>query len=198
MSQQVFKFEERHDYLPENFLISASNSAAYDAARSFTENNYALNIYGATSSGKTHLAHIAYDAAKEKTLHIVEDLDESSDEKDLFHLLNYAREHGKFVLITSLVPAGELKFKLPDLTSRLAAINTVGIEQPDDNLVYMLFARLFAAKQIKVSDDAINYLAARSPRNFSEMRKIAEEIDRLSLAAKKNVSINLIKQVIGQ
>lgn len=198
MTQQVFKFEERHDYLPENFLISSSNSEAYDAARSFTEKAYAINIYGAESSGKTYLAHIAYETAKGKTVHIIENLDESADEKDLFHLLNYAKEHGKFVFITSKIPASEIKFKLPDLTSRLAAINSVGIEAPDDQLIYMLFARFFAAKQLKVSDDVISYLAARSPRNFKEMKDIVEKADKLALASKKNISISLIKQIVGQ
>lgn len=196
MIQEIFRFEERHDYLPENFLVSASNQAAYDAALGFTSKGYALNIYGPESSGKTYLAHIAYEAAKGKTVHIVEDVDVSTDEKDLFHLLNYAKEHGKFVLITSLVPVSEIPFKLPDLTSRLAAIHSIGIEQPDDQLIYMLFARLFAAKQLKVSDDVISYLSARSPRNFKALKDIVEKIDSLSLSSKKNITVNLIKQIM--
>jgi chromosomal replication initiation ATPase DnaA len=197
MIQQVFRFEERHDYLPENFLISSSNSTAYDAARTFTERNYALNIYGPESSGKTYLAHIAYGAAKGKTVHIVENIDETADEKDLFHLLNYAKEHGKFVLITSFIPVAEISFKLPDLSSRLAAINSIGIEEPDDGLIYMLFARLFAAKQLKVSDEVINYLAARSPRNFKAVKDLVSKVDSMSLASKKNITINLIKQIVS-
>ena len=196
MTQQTFKFEERHDYLPENFLVSGSNSAAYDAARSFTNKYYALNIYGPASSGKTYLAHIACDAAKGKTIHVVEDADKEADEKDFFHLLNYAKEHGKFVLITSSIPVSKVAFKLPDLTSRLAAINSVGIDHPDDQLVYMLLARFFTAKQLKVSDDVLNYIAARSPRNFTEMKDIVEKIDNLALAAKKNITISLAKQVL--
>ena len=180
-----------------NFLTSGSNFAAYEAAKSFTAKSYALNIYGPVSSGKTYLAHIAHDAAANKILHIVEDIDASSNEQQLLHLLNSAKEHGEFIFITSAAPLAALGFKLPDLTSRLAAINSVGIEEPDDQLIYMLFARLFAARQLKVSDEVINYLAARSPRNFEAVKDIVAKIDRLALASKKNISINLIKQILG-
>jgi chromosomal replication initiation ATPase DnaA len=61
----------------------------------------------------------------------------------------------------------------------------------------MMFARLFAAKQLKVSDDVIAYLAARSSRNFEEMNDIVQKIDRLSLQEKRNITINLIKKILG-
>lgn len=197
MKQHIFKFEERHDYLPENFLISSSNRAAYDAAENFTKNSYALNIHGPESSGKTYLAHIAALSAAGKKLHIIDELDAQTSEMEVFHLLNFAKENNEYVLITSQKPLAEMEIKLPDLRSRLNAIPSVGIEQPDDRLVYMLFARLFAAKQLKVSDDVISYLASRSPRNFAELNDIVHDIDRLSLVEKRNISISLIRKLLG-
>lgn len=194
MIQQIFKFEERHDYSPANFLVSGSNRAAYEAARNIKQ--HALNIHGAASSGKTYLAHIAAENAS-ATLHVVDELDAYTNEKELFHLLNSAKEHGEIVLILSKKPLAEMDIKLPDLRSRLNSILSVGIDEPDDELVYMIFARLFAAKQIKVSDDALAYLASRSPRNFAEMDAIVDKLDKLSLTEKKNISISLIKKILG-
>lgn len=194
MEQATFQFEANHDYSPENFLISDSNRLAYETLRKSPWQSYALNIHGPQGSGKTYLANILNEIAPEAL--IIEDVNESIDEQALFHLLNQVREENKYILLTSEKPLTAYDFKLPDLASRLAAVNSVAIDAPDNNLFYMLFARQFQARQLKVSDEVIAYMANRIERSFEKALEAIEKIDRLSLEQKRNITIPLVKNAI--
>lgn len=196
MAQRIFKFEERHDYLPENFLVSASNRAAYESAKNFTTNFYALNIYGQKYCGKTFLANIAITSQPDKKIYVIEDLDANANPNLLLQKLNSAKENNEFVLITSINPVAQLNFTLPDLKSRLLAIPAVGVEQPDEQLIYMMLARLFAARQIKISDDVINYLCGRVERNFEQLQILVSKIDTLALEQNRSITLPLIKAAL--
>lgn len=192
MIQSVFKFAPKHDYSLENFLVSDSNREAYHYVTNYPWQSYALNIHGPSGSGKTYLAHIA-------NLHKIEAIDgvtSKTDQKDLLHRLNLTRENGKFILLTSEFPLTALDFSLPDLTSRLAAINSVHIGKPDADLFYQLFARNFSARQLKISDDVLSYLSSRIERDFRAANETVELIDRLSLEQKRNITVPLVKQIL--
>lgn len=193
MSQSVFKFEEIHDYSPENFLVSPSNSEAFEYIKNFPWSSYALSIYGPKGSGKTHLANMLRGKVT-----IIEDIDATASQQDLLHNLNMIKEAGNYALITSTEPLKNLGFTLPDLVSRLSAIHSVQIAAPDAELFYMLFARYFTARQLKVSDDIINYIASRTERSFAAAQEVVARIDKLSLEQKRNITIPLVKQIIGE
>lgn len=194
MNQSVFRFEQYHDYSPENFLISPCNREAYEAVEQFPWSNYALCIYGPQGSGKTYLASIA---VNKPHVTVIEDIDDSEiEERDLLHWLNSIKEDGEFVLITSTRPLKDIGFKLPDLVSRLGAINSIQIDKPDAELFYQLFARYFAARQLKVTDDVISYLSSRVERSFTAATKIVDEIDKMSLEQKRNITIPLVKKIV--
>lgn len=191
MSQEIFKFPSMHDYAAENFLVSSSNEEAYLYITNFPWDFYAVNIYGGKSCGKTHLANIANSNVK-----IFENIDESYKQEELLHQLNTAKENGEFALLTSNKPLSEIDFSLADLTSRLKAIPAIEIATPDEQLAYMLFARQFAAKQLTISDEVLNFLVVRTERNFAAIFDTVEKIDNLSLQEKRNVTIPLIKQIL--
>lgn len=198
LSQQVFAFESVHNFAGENFLVAPSNKLAFDTATSFPWPSYALHIYGETGCGKTHIANIAQSLAQQNsvTLHAIENLHAGFDEVELLQKLNFAKERGENVLLTSSAPLIQLGFKLPDLTSRLAAIPSIAIEAPDSELFYMLLARQFSARQISVDDGVLNYLTNRLERSFSALVAAVEKIDKLSLQEKRSITIPLVKNVI--
>ncbi len=193
MSQTVFKFDVNHDYSPENFLVSSSNREAFEHIKSFPWNFYALSIHGPKASGKTYLANIL--AAKSNAI-IIEDINSQTPQVELLHTLNKVKETNGHVLLTSEKPLNKLGFALPDLVSRLSAIVSVHIDKPDAEIFHLLFARYFAARQLKVSDDVIAYLAGRVERSFLGATQAVEKIDKLSLEQKRNITIPLVKQVI--
>ena len=194
MNQSVFKFDPTADYSAEKFLISESNRDAYEYATNFPWESYALSIYGAYGSGKTHLANIIKSKFAVK---VIEDINSKTNQKNLLHSLNLARENNEYVLLTSEHSLTSLSFTLADLSSRLSAIISIPINAPDIQLFRHLFAKNFSDLQLKVSDEIINYLAARVERNFYAPKEIIAKIDQLSLAQKRNVTIPLIKEILG-
>jgi chromosomal replication initiation ATPase DnaA len=195
MAQTSFTFEPNHDYSPENFLVAASNQTAYDLVKAYPWDYAGLNIYGPKASGKTYLANILNEVSHGEAV-IIEDVTAQHNETELFHSLNLAKDQNKKILITSLVPLAQIGFKLPDLVSRVSALNAVEITTPDNQLFYVLFARLFSARQLKVSDDVINYLVTRVERSFKAAHDAVEKIDKLSLDQKRNITIPLVRNVI--
>ncbi len=193
MSQSVFRFAAIHDYSPENFLVSPSNREAYDYVRNFPWPSYALNIHGPSGSGKTYLANIASRPAVE----ILDGVDAAINQQEFLHHLNSAKESEKYILITSNQPLAEIAFTLPDLTSRLAAINSIRINKPDNELFYQLFARNFSARQLKIGDDVISYLSSRVERDFGAAMETVDKIDRLSLEQKRNITVPLVKKILA-
>ena len=96
-------------------------------------------LVGPAGSGKSHLADVWRSKARAlpceaqalrkedvpgllatKAL-VVENLHQLRDPEALFHLLNFARETGAFLLLTSAESPAALRFPLPDLMSRTVA-----------------------------------------------------------------------------
>ena len=193
MNQSAFTFEEIHDYSPENFLISPANAEAHKYIKAFPWSNYSLSIHGPKGSGKTYLANML---ASNHDVLIIEDIGLNIDQQKLLHQINFAKENGRYILLTSETPLNNIKFTLPDLTSRLSAILSIAISAPDSELFYQLFARYFAARRLKPGDDVINYLATRIERSFAAALDIVAQIEKLSLEQKRNITIPLVKTIL--
>ena len=190
MQQKTFKFYQQPDFLAENFIISSCNIDAVNAITNPVWPFYSVSIYGPKKSGKTHICSLA----PQDTI-ILEDIDKSTNLTKILAQINLAKEQEKKVLITSVAPLASLKISLPDLQSRLSAIPSFAILPPDDNLVYLLFARYFKQNQLKVSDDVINYLASRTERCYNSIYEMVKKIDELSLQDKKNITIPLCNKL---
>lgn len=193
MKQAIFKFEEFHDYSPENFLVSESNRDAFEFITSSNWSSYGLNIYGSKSCGKSYLCEIAKSQFGDNIL-IIDDFANGGEE--LFHKIENAKNNGLKVLITSQTPLAEIKIEPADLKSRLVSFPSIEIQKPDEHLLYMLLARLFAAKQISVSDEVLNFLSMRINNSFARAFEIANSIDKLSLEQKRNITIPLVKECL--
>src|SRR5690606_26637366 len=89
---------------------------------------------------------------------VVEDLSPGGyDEPALFHLLNLAREHEAFVLLTAAETAA-LRAALPDLASRLRAIPSVRLGAPDEALLHAVLVKLFADRQLQVDPSLVGFV----------------------------------------
>ena len=113
----------------------------------------------------------------------VEDLhDGPIDEPALFHLLNLAGERDAKVLITSRDGPGTVPLTLPDLISRLRAMQLATLGAPDDDLLRRVLTKLFADRQIEVDPGVIGYIATRMERSFAAASRIVAALDRAALA----------------
>ena len=128
---------------------------------------------------------------------IIEDLEESFDEKLLYSIFNLVEQDNKYLLISSKKPIDTMKFTLPDLLSRLKNCIIATIEQPDDELIYAIILKSFSDRQIKLDNKIIDYIIKRIARSYSKMHEFIYKIDELSLKKKKSINFKIIKEIIN-
>lgn len=224
-SQIAFKFSP-HPYLGrDDFMVSGCNFEAVQTIDAWPQwPFFAVCLYGPAGCGKTHLSQIFSDKVSVATHYpykipcinasqitldtphrlfaehnclIVENLNEDIDNEAMFHLYNLYRNEGGFILFTSHQAPARLNVKLPDLRSRLNIIPAIAIGEPDDEMLSALIVKLFSDRQLSVSPEIINYMLNNMQRSFSYCSRLVEEIDNISLARKRAVSIPLVKEAFA-
>jgi DnaA regulatory inactivator Hda len=203
----------------DDFLVAPCNAEAHAWLERWPDwPAPALCLFGPRGCGKTHLAHafaernamagVATVAAAEldeatlpalldgRRLVVVEDIDALASEAALFHLYNMAREAGASLLLTALHAPARLPIRLPDLRSRLNAAPAVGIGAPDDATLAAVLVKLFADRQLKVSEEVVTYLLGRIERSFAAALGVVAAIDRASLAERRAVTVPLVRGVL--
>ena len=223
--QLALEFEHRPCFAAEDFLISECNRQAVHIMESWPNWPYfAICIFGPSGCGKTHLAHIFADiiashapspykiptieASKlkmsdahnlfEKSRYIIiENLENIKNQEALFHIYNTYRDLGGNILFTSQEAPARLHLSLPDLRSRMNIVPAIEITTPDDELLSALLLKLFTDRQIMPTPDIINYTISNMERSFTFARDLIAEIDYLSLARKRAININIIKDALA-
>lgn len=200
----------------EDFLVTPANAAAVEVIDRWPDwPAPALLIHGAIGTGKTHLVSVwqsrssaarmvfrdigaaAVELFNRDRALAIEDIDTGGgDERQLFHLLNLAREAGGTLLLTSQCAAGDIDITLPDLRSRLRALPAVSLEAPDDALLQGLLVKLFADRQLGVDPSVISYLVHNMERSAEAAATIVSMIDREALADRKRVTRVLASRVL--
>lgn len=216
MFQTAFTFKTEDSYNQDEFIISSSNIAAHNLINSWPD-SWGVNPFpktlilkGPKSSGKTFLAKKWAIKSKAKILSeneeftenllenysafLIEDLDNSWYEENIFHYFNAINECGKYLLITTTnIP----KITLPDLKSRINALNIINIEKPDDQMIEILIFKLFSHFSIVVTPEIINFLIKILPRDCAEITQSVQIINDYALAYKHKITIPLIKKALN-
>ena len=165
----------------------------------------AVLIYGEKGSGKTHLASIfseyKIEAADltddfmpyfQKKI-VVENLENLASEEALFHLFNFVRDLGGYLLLTAKkVP----EFHLTDLKTRIQAVPKASIGLPDEGFIKEVLGRAFAERQIMVEDAVLAFAVTHMPRSFGAIQNLIQTADELSLAAGRKITIPVIKETL--
>lgn len=176
-----------------------------------------MMLVGAEGSGKSHLAaiwakeagarvtsaHVLTAAAVPAELAtgalVVEDLDPATmDERALFHLLNLAREHQAFVLMTARQSPSTFDVGLHDLRSRFRALPVVALDQPDDGLFRALIVKFGADRQMQLDEAVVSYLASRLERSFVAAREAVVRLDAESLRLGRPITRALAADLLRQ
>ncbi|NCC22209.1 MAG: DNA replication protein [Alphaproteobacteria bacterium] len=181
----------------------------------------ALVLHGPAASGKSHLAAVWKDAAAARWLKACElsgmNADEISSrddghlvidaldpwignedvERTLFHLYNIFRDRKRSMLVTMRAAPVRQPFVIRDLASRLRAAPAAGIHAPDDVLLSAVLVKMFADRQLRVSDDVLTYVLPRMERSFAAARDLVERADRLALQQKRAISVPLMRMAMA-
>lgn len=176
----------------------------------------AVALYGPSGSGKSHLvaawragaeivsaaalsggALARLDAARPIA---VEDVDSSvvnpARDAAIFSLLERATRAVP-LLLTGREPPGAWPAALPDLASRFSALLAFPLWAPDDDLLGALAKKLFADRQLTVSDAVIRQMMRRLERSPAAIRNFVAEADAKALAEKRPITTALIQSLIA-
>ena len=152
-------------------------------------------LWGEPGSGRTHLLRAA--ARVNPQLIVADDVEalDPAAQQQLFAAINAARDGAAPVLAAGKVSPAGLALR-EDLRTRLAW-----------GLVYQLrpladadkaeHLRAEAARRgLRLSDEVVGYLLTRLPRDLPTLNRVLDALDRYSLAAKRPVTLPLVREAL--
>ena len=210
MEQSYFNYNLKPGLAIDDFFVSTSNKKAYSFILNKKIDNKKILLIGPNKSGKTHLGKIwqknnnaiSYENNFEIILNykkniFIDDFLKNINEEQIFHLINHCSVNKLTILLTSKKEVFEHNFLLKDLVSRLKTFNLLRINLPDDDLIINLIIKLLHDKQIIIKNKEIfHYILKRIERSYEEIFLLIENIDKLSLKKKRELTIPLIKKLL--
>ncbi|GAA6207963.1 DnaA/Hda family protein [Cognatishimia sp. WU-CL00825] len=194
----------------DDFFVTQANAMALALVESWPNwPGNKLAIIGAQGSGKTHLTHVWAALSNAQIVSArnltrsdipslasapiaIEDVPAIADDPDaqnaLFHLHNLTLAEGHSMLFTGISEPKHWGLGLPDLASRMQGTTIAALSDPDDTLLTVLLAKLFADRQIVPTPDTIPYLVKHMDRSFAAASRLVETLDNASLAQKRPIT----------
>ena len=215
LNQLLLDFDYKTNFNEHDFYLSKSNSNAFNLINRWPDwDKKILNISGEKFSGKSHLANIfklkskaflikgneidnsIFKSIKLYESIIIDDFEKCNEEEILYSIFNLIDQDSKYLLINSLKPINEIKYRLPDLTSRSKNCLYAVIENPDDELLFAIILKNFSDRQIKIEKKIINFIISRIDRSYRKIDEFIYKIDELSLKKKKPINLKIIKEIL--
>ena len=215
LNQLLLNFKQKKNFNEHDYYVSKSNYFAFNIVDKWPKwEKRILNICGEKFSGKTHLANIFYSKSNALKIKgnkindeilnkiklfeciIIDEFDNNCDEKLIYSIFNLIDQDNKYLLINSIEPINELKFKLPDMISRSKNCLVAKIDSPDDDLIFAIILKNFSDRQIKIEKKIIEFIINRIDRSYSKIYEFIYKIDELSLKKKKPINLKTIKEIL--
>ena len=214
MKQQAIKFKFREAKNRENYIVGDSNINAIkwiDKYPNWTDSG--LIIEGPKASGKSHLVRVWQNKSKckifcseqvnneevnandNKNL-AIENLENIKNYEFFLHLINFKKEKKLKYLLTTSHSITSLNISLRDVKSRLLELPKAKITLPSDEILKELIIKLLKDKGVIITSKLVDYVITRIERSYEAVNLFIQELNKISLEKKKNISISLIKEVI--
>ena len=218
-NQKTLKFVHESNYEKENLVKSSCNNIAINFIEkwpNWSADNRIVCIFGATGSGKTHIARVWKKKSNAKILNNISNLtlnniyeintplvfeDINSNiywpENLLFEFINEIKLSENYLLITCKGNPNKIKWNLKDLISRFSSFVNIEIKLPDDNLIKKILVKQFADRQFSIEKKLIEYISLRIERSYLAINNIVNLIDELTLKYKKPVNLSIVKEALS-
>ena len=176
--------------------IAGPNAEALARVRSLADGSLReaiVYLWGDPGSGRTHLLRAA--ARRNPQLVIADDVEslEPAAQQQLFAAINAAREGAAPVLAAGrLSPAG-LALR-EDLRTRLAWGLVYQLKPLSDAEKAQHLRAEAARRGLRLPDEVVGYLLTRFPRDLPSLNRVLDALDRYALAAKRPVTLPLVRQ----
>jgi chromosomal replication initiation ATPase DnaA len=202
------------DFLPLFENITARNFLKkFFAQKDFSSSPIpSLIIKGPSCCGKSHLLNIfarKFNAEFIKSeeiidknfnnyfisnsFYILENIDEIIDEEFLLCIINLANESNSFLILTT---KNIIEFHLKDLTSRLKNIQLIEIKNPQLESIKQLLINAFSRRQIKISDEIINFITSNIDRTYEAIFAAVKSIEFFCNESGKKVTMGDVKKIL--
>jgi chromosomal replication initiation ATPase DnaA len=204
----------------DDFIVAPSNKLAVSMVDTWPDWKAPwLALYGPAGAGKSHLASVWAQRSKAR-LAVLDDLsvDTVPDlisagalvldaeaftinpvaEGALFHLINLVKEEGAYLLLTTRIAPALWNVTSDHLRSRLRAMPSGEIGEPDDELLSEVMAKLFKDRQITIDEHVIAYLVPRMERSLLAANRLVDRLDQLSLERQRPITKPLAAEVLSQ
>ena len=210
--QYTFDFDVREALGRDDLVVGPANAAAVGWVDRWPDwPPPGLVLIGPPGSGKSHLGAVwrrragaprhaaarlgpALAAARRGARALlVEDVAGGADEERLFHLVNTMAEARGHLLLTCPRPPAGLGLRVPDLRSRLRAMPSAVLGQPDDELLGRVIRKQFADRGVRVDPEVILFLLRRMQRSFAAARRLVADLDAAALARRRKLTIPFVR-----
>ena len=111
----------------------------------------------------------------------------------LFGLFNLCQESGSRLLVTASKAPQQLLGALPDLRSRLSSLPVFQIPRFDEGQVAQLLALRGDLAGLQLAEEVVRYCAVRLRRNPRQVVSFINELDKLSLAQRRAITVPFVR-----
>jgi DnaA family protein len=207
-----------------SFLADGNESlVATLAALADGESEHGCWIWGAPSTGKTHLLQAVCDRAGDQSVYLplrviadagpqlldglesralvcIDDLDciagEAIWEEGLFHLINQLVDGGGQLLVAANSAPRECPIALPDLASRLSRLPVFHLHSLNDAQRVAALQLRASQRGLELPDDAARYLIRRSRRDMTSLYALLDKLDLEALRAQRRLTVPFVRDVL--
>ena len=231
LSQQLLlRFRPAKDKVFENFL-SADNRVAVNYLRELCQSNSTeteqLYLWGASTSGKSHLLQAACSEATQYNKHCIfiplkqwiktgieifsglesidliciDDVDciaeQRAMENELFNLINRIRARNSYLIMAGRDNPRQLKLSLADLRSRLVWGNVYQLSVLNDTGKYEALLLHAKLHEREMPEKVLHYLLNHCARDMHSLVSAVNHIYQASFQNKQRITLPFAKQVLS-
>lgn len=180
-------------------------------------------LWGAHSSGKTHLLQAVCEAAGDRAAYVplsmfaatgpeildglasrevicIDDIDAVAGQEEwdhaLFDLCNQLFDAGGHLVVSASAAPRECAINLADLQSRFSRLPVFQLRPLDDKARVAALQLRSRHRGLELPDDTASYLLKRSRRDMASLYEVLDRLDKEALRAKRRLTIPFVRDVL--